>query len=67
MELPLHFFDKGKEEFLELRFKKVHIIMVNFRRNMVRRSILEFSQTSHTPLYGLVVEFAWLLTSIFFK
>jgi hypothetical protein len=43
MELPLRLFDKSKEELLESGIKKVHIVMVNFRRDMVGRSVLELS------------------------
>jgi hypothetical protein len=43
MKLPLRSFNEREEELLELWFKKVHVVMVNFRRNMVGRSVLEFS------------------------
>jgi hypothetical protein len=43
MEFQFRLLDERKEELLESRIKEVHIVMVNFRRNMVGRSVLEFS------------------------
>jgi hypothetical protein len=53
MELPFRLFDEREEQLLEPRFKKSHIVMVNFRRDVIRRSVLEYSQASHTCNMGL--------------
>jgi hypothetical protein len=55
MESPPRLCDERKEEHLEPRLKKAHAVMVNFRRDMVRRSVAERSQASHTYNNGIVM------------
>jgi hypothetical protein len=59
MELPLRLFDEREEERLELRFKKAHVVMVNFRRNMIGRSFVEHSQASHAYNTGWLCKLLW--------
>jgi hypothetical protein len=53
MESPPRLLDEGEEERLEPRLKKAHAVMVNFRRDMIGRSVLERSQASHAYNRGL--------------
>jgi hypothetical protein len=62
MELPLRLFDKRKEERLEPRLKKAHIVMVNFRRDMTDRSVAERSQASHAYNTDLSCKLLWRQT-----
>jgi hypothetical protein len=48
MESPPRLCDEREEERLEPRLKKAHAVMVNFGRDMVRGSVAERSQASHT-------------------
>jgi hypothetical protein len=43
MELPFRLFDEREEQHLEPWFKKSHVVMVNFRRDVIRRSVMEYS------------------------
>jgi hypothetical protein len=56
-ELPLRLPDEGKEQPLESQLRKSRIVMVYFRRDMICRSVMECSQTSHT--YEIVMELLW--------
>jgi hypothetical protein len=53
MKPPFRLFDERKEQHLEPGFKKSHVVMVNFRRDVIGRSVLEYSQASHTYTMGL--------------
>jgi hypothetical protein len=48
MKLLFRSFDERKKQLLESRLKQSHVVMVNFRRDMIGRSVLECSQASHT-------------------
>jgi hypothetical protein len=39
-------------------FKKAQVVMVNFRRDMTDRSVMERSQASHTYNNGIVMRIA---------
>jgi hypothetical protein len=58
IELPLRLFDKRKEERLEPRLKKAHVVMVDFRRDVIGGSVMERSQASHTYNNGIVMQIA---------
>jgi hypothetical protein len=42
-ELPLRLSDESEKQPLELGFKKAHVVMVYFRRDMVGCSVLEYA------------------------
>ncbi|MDR1072512.1 MAG: hypothetical protein LBL45_02405 [Treponema sp.] len=48
MELPLRLCDEGEEKRLEPRLKKAHVVMVNFRRDIVRRRLAKNVLVSDT-------------------
>jgi hypothetical protein len=57
MEPPLRLCDEREEERPELRLKKAQAVMVNFRRDMTGRSVVERSQASHI-YYEIVMQIA---------